>query len=650
MAPKKLPKFLKPSFLSRLSQVVFLQIIFVFGALAIVLLFPSETPNLLDRSKLIEERLESATNRLNAIIGLEWLQDSPTYFTSALKDKIALLLRSEDWITQADVYVSDLTGRQVLVFSYQASSEKSGKVQMKPLGLTLKSESTGSVIGPVFAGGDYLIYYYPFLISKKNQAFLSAAVHHNMIVSSRDNIQDALLLIFLGATLISLFTVYLVMKWFHNPLSKLIQRFSKTAQGGIYYQLEAEGDEESDKLAQAFNEMSAQLYDNKRELKEYLSKLNEANRSLVTSKGFLLTLINNSPNCLIVASEDRQIMISSKEALKTFGFESEREIIGRDIQEFFAQSAEDLVKANSVNDEQSGAEALCWKQNKTMFPAFVSIAPIIVGEDNRKAFLYIVRDISDSKSFQQMMIRLNRNYTRGEMAGDLAHDLNNYLAILMGNLELIPLFLKKNQMDKVDQKFEQMKGTLDKIAKYASGLMDSNHDELVFEKTHINQIIENVLAFIKPQKRFAGIAIETNLSTEIPAFDADANKIQQMMVNLLSNSSDAVTSRDSDKKIEIRTILSSDPGMFRLEITDNGPGVLEEKRSELFKSRFTTKRKGHGIGLITCRKIVDAHRGKIGCEFSDKTMFFVELPLTQTVGPKPSEEFEKTATAPTAVS
>ncbi len=631
MSPKILPRFIKPSFLSRLSQVVFFQIVFVFGALAIVLLFPFQTPNLVERSKMIEERLETASRRLAAVITLEWLPDSPTYFNSELKEKIEALLYAEEWISQADIFVSDLTGKQVLAYSYCPLPEKHEKVQMKPPGLSLKVESTGSVVGPVFAGEDFLVYYYPFVISKKNPAFLSAAVNHDMIVSNRGQVQQALLLIFLGATLISLFTVYLIMKWFHNPLAKLVQRLSKTAEGGIYYQLEAEGDEESDKLTKAFNEMSAQLYDNKRELEEFHSLLNETNRSLVTSKSFLSALINNSPSSLIVASEDGQIMIFSKEALKLFGFDSDREIIGKDIQELFAQSTENIIASHGANSNQNGAEALCWRQDKTMFPAFVTIAPIDVGESGRKAYLFIVRDISDSKSFQQMMIRLNRIYTKGEMAGDIAHNINNYLAILLGNVELVPMFLKKNDMEKVELKLEQMKGTLDKIGKYAAGLMDSEHDELLIEKIHINQVIENVLAFIRPQNRYAGILFDTSLATEIPAFDGDSAKMQQMMVNLLSNSCDAVAGREGDKKIQIKTSLAGDPNFIRVEVWDNGPGVVEDKRPSLFQNRFTTKRKGHGIGLITCRKIVDAHKGKVGFEFTNGTLFFVELPINRVI-------------------
>jgi len=632
-----LPKFIRPSFISRLSQVVFFQIIFVFGALAIVLILPSEPPDVIKRSKMIEEKMETATKRLAAVIALEWLPDSPTYFPQELRDKVESLLFAEDWISQADLYVSDLTGKQVLVYTYDPTRSEKKNVQMKPLRMTLKVEESGNMVGPVFAGDDYLVYYYPFVIARKNQAYFSVAVSHDMVVSNKGQLRQALLLIFLGATLLSLFTVYLIMKWFHNPLTKLVQRLSKTAEGGIYYQIETEGEEESDKLTHAFNEMSALLYDNKKELEHYHSRLNEASRSLVTSKSFLSALINNSPDCLIVASEEGQILIFSREALKSFGFDSDREIIGKDVQELFAQSIDDLITAHD-SKKQLGVEALSWRANKTMFPVFVTIAPIEVGDSNRKAHLFIVRDISESKSFQQMIIRLNKNYTKGEMAGDIAHDINNYLAILLGNIELLPIILKKNDSEKVDKKLEQMKGTLEKIGQYAAGLMDSDHDEVIFERIHINQVIENVLAFIRPQKRYAGIEINTKLSSEIPAFDADSGKLQQLVVNLMSNSCDAVSSKDGEKKIEIKTGMSEDSNMIRVEVTDNGPGVNEEKWPNLFQNRFTTKRKGHGIGLITCRKIVDAHGGRVGYDFSSETMFYIELPVSAVVKKRDAEE------------
>ena len=228
------------------------------------------------------------------------------------------------------------------------------------------------------------------------------------------------------------------------------------------------------------------------------------------------------------------------------------------------------------------------------------------------------------------------------MAGDIAHDINNYLAVLMGNVELIPMFLKKNNMEKVEEKLAQMTKTLDKINNYTSGLLDSEHADVKFVRIHVNQIIENVLAFLKPQKRCYGINVITELSTELPVIDADPAKLQQLLVNLFSNSCDALHDCKTEKTIRIRTLSSFTNGqhMSRIEINDNGSGVAEEKREKLFMERFTTKRKGHGIGLITCRRIVDAHGGSVGYDFTNGTTFYIELPQSQGKSTKSSDTAE----------
>ena len=64
-----------------------------------------------------------------------------------------------------------------------------------------------------------------------------------------------------------------------------------------------------------------------------------------------------------------------------------------------------------------------------------------------------------------------------------------------------------------------------------------------------------------------------------------------------------------------------------IQIHDNGPGVVKEKVDHLFKKRFTTKSKGHGIGLVTCKRIVDSHNGRIRYNYDNGALFSVELPL-----------------------
>jgi C4-dicarboxylate-specific signal transduction histidine kinase len=274
-------------------------------------------------------------------------------------------------------------------------------------------------------------------------------------------------------------------------------------------------------------------------------------------------------------------------------------------------------------------EVIARRSDGDLFPAYVAAAGIATQDGRRGATLYMCRDISESKRFQDMMIRLDRYYTRGQMAGDIAHEINNYLAVLMGNLELLPLLLKKGNSEKVDKKLTVMIDTVDKIARFANGLMDVPQEEVRLEQSSLNQIVENVVAFLKPQNRFDTVDITTNLSTDIPLLLLDQGQIQQLLVNLIYNASDAVSGKEkNERRIVISTLVSrdSDGEWACVEVRDNGPGVVPEREEALFKERFTTKRKGHGIGLITCRKIVENHRGSVRYRSDSGSVFTACFP------------------------
>jgi signal transduction histidine kinase len=103
------------------------------------------------------------------------------------------------------------------------------------------------------------------------------------------------------------------------------------------------------------------------------------------------------------------------------------------------------------------------------------------------------------------------------------------------------------------------------------------------------------------------------------------------LVNFVFNAADALEEVSGEKRVKLISQLVTAEGCryARVEVYDNGPGVPKDKRSILFKQRFTTKRKGHGIGLITCRKMVEAHHGRIGYTYADGSVFHFELPIEQ---------------------
>jgi len=129
------------------------------------------------------------------------------------------------------------------------------------------------------------------------------------------------------------------------------------------------------------------------------------------------------------------------------------------------------------------------------------------------------------------------------------------------------------------------------------------------------------------------VKIAAELSGDVGTVELDPGQIQQLLVNLIYNAGDALGAVDPPHQIIVATsALELDGKKYvQVEVRDNGPGVPDDRIDGLFRERFTTKRKGHGIGLITCRKIVDAHNGTMGYRTDGGAVFFFRLPVEQPV-------------------
>ncbi len=625
-----------PGFFARLSNIIIIQVLFVFAAVALLIFFPGRQSPVDTNPALQEPKLRLIAEKTSSL--LEG-QISPTE-NLLHNDKVQLslfpLFLEEEAITQAEIFVPVGDQGFVPIFAFQRPGQSRGEefsdhrlsniADAAIIHLGLKEPQALPISS--ICDARHLIHYYPFQLSADRPAVLVAVTEHNLVISDRSRLKYALFVLFLCSVLVSLLTVYLISNRFKGPLDRLIHGFEKTAEGELFYLFEAHGDAELKKLATAFNRMSESLWMNYKKLKQSNYNLAKANRASLESQLFLATLIDNTPSCVVTADSQGRIMIFNRKASEDFGLDKE-EAIGRNVDELFTNAVRESRIYQPSDPGQSGVEVLCRRRDGSTFPAFLIVSPIMTREGSITAYLYIIRDISESKNFQQMMIRLDRYYTRGEMAGQVAHEINNYLAVLSGNIELLPLMWGKGDQDKFHRRLEVMKQTVDKIARFSDGLMDTDPDKLTFEPADINQLVENTVAFLKPQNKFDNIEITTTLSSHLSLVGIDVGQIQQLLVNLLYNAAEALQDRPGQKKMWITTSVAGEGSAksVQIEIRDNGPGVAEDKKEQLFTKRFTTKRKGHGIGLITCRKIVEAHNGRITYRQEEGATFRFDVPI-----------------------
>jgi signal transduction histidine kinase len=149
------------------------------------------------------------------------------------------------------------------------------------------------------------------------------------------------------------------------------------------------------------------------------------------------------------------------------------------------------------------------------------------------------------------------------------------------------------------------------------------------QRAEVERVVDDVVALARPQKEFRGVRIETGVDAGL-AVAMSANRLTQVMLNLLLNAGAALASAARDDGRVRLVAFAADEGKVRIEIEDNGPGVAPAVRDRMFEPFATTKEvgQGTGLGLAVCRGLVESAGGEIGFDASVErgARFYVELP------------------------
>jgi PAS domain S-box-containing protein len=634
---------LKPGIIARLSHLIVIQVLFIFAALALILFVPdSETQSSGRLTALGRELARSAKQVSNHLqnegfiageLGEAEQEILRRYIDSLGTVEHAALVRINDTSRIDFLYVYERVGA-----GGNINATEKDVSSFLDLGMLRDLVMGGSCLPQPLLDSRHLSCYQTVYCGSEIQPLvLVLAANHELAISARSHLEYAVLILFLCSALVSLLTVSLLLRKFKRPLDRIVGGLEETAEGKLHHLVDLETDPQLGRLATAYNSMARRLWNHRRQLDHYFGQMEAANAELKESQSFLRTLIDSSPLGIVVTDPKSCIILFNRASVAEFGYQS-HEIVGC---QFDVLLAERLDRpAMSVDPEGRGAfEVICRRKDDVLFPAYVISSEVRADDGRHLANLYICRNITESRDFQEMMIRLDRYYTRGEMAGDIAHEINNYLAVLMGNVELFPRLLKKGDPEQITKKLEIMHAALQKIACFSDGLLDSPSDTVYLEPASMNQIVESVVNFLKPQNKFDTVEVTTELSTDVPVVYVDTSQVQQLLVNLVYNAAEALGDKTGERQIRVSMSPAtiSDQSAVQIVVRDNGPGVARDKEHLLFKNRFTTKRRGHGIGLITCRKIVDNHGGTISYEYCDGAVFSVVLP----VGTKPPQDEEQ---------
>ena len=261
--------------------------------------------------------------------------------------------------------------------------------------------------------------------------------------------------------------------------------------------------------------------------------------------------------------------------------------------------------------------------------------------------LGVMQDISlrkqleeERRNFEKQLLQTQKLESLGVLAGGIAHDFNNILTGVLGNAELA--LLKLSPTSPVREFVESIQKSAIRAADLCKQMLAySGKGRFVIEPLDLNQVIEEITHLLSVSISKKAI-LNYHLFPNLPAVEADATQVRQVVMNLITNASEAIGNRSGAITIStgvvdceeeyLKEIFMGDtlePGVYvYLEISDTGLGMDKETQEKIFDPFFSTKFTGRGLGLAAVLGIIRGHKGaiKVYSEKNRGTTFKILLP------------------------
>jgi two-component system sensor kinase FixL len=345
------------------------------------------------------------------------------------------------------------------------------------------------------------------------------------------------------------------------------------------------------------------------------------------------------PVAALVADRHGRIMVANAAAVKLFGY-SRDELIGAPVDMLVCTARGDSPSSPSGNvgaawpvyPAEHSCDRIARCKDGVAFAPEITMVPLCSARASDT--LTIVMDRTERQELlriRQELVHLSRVSTLGELAGALAHELNQPLTAILSNAQAAQRFMATQPVN------------LAEVREILEDLVNDNHRAseilrrirvLVKKEApepaplRLDGVVADVVRMVHGDALRRGISLTLDIAPGLPWVHGERVQLQQVLLNVLLNSFEAVEACPVEDRVVMIGAALDGPTMIRVAVRDRGPGLAPDKLDKLFSPYFTSKRDGLGLGLSISRSIVQGHGGRIWAENNEQqgATFYFTLP------------------------
>lgn len=435
-----------------------------------------------------------------------------------------------------------------------------------------------------------------------------------------------------------------------KPIQALAEASKEIARGNLEHRVSTVADDELALLANSFNQMTAQLGENRRKIEAGAAELRDKNLALEERRNYIETVLESLSTGVISLDENdcvTTINASAVEILKLGHIPSAR----TELAEIVTPEDRIVLERLLRRARRAGKAAEQTELGRNSSPDGASLPVALTATALRSSLgqgrgvVLVIEDLSELLSAQ-------RAAAWSEVARRMAHEIKNPLTPIQLSAERIAKNFHRGsngenganggngshtdgvrERERVASIVDECTATITREVAGLKAMVDEfsrfarlPHARL--ESADLNEVVLQAVALY--EDRLYDVRMDVRLGQRLPAAMLDAEQLRRVFVNLIDNALEALAGVDGERRITIATAHDPSRGVVLVEVTDTGHGIPRSDFGRLFQPNFSTRERGTGLGLAIVQRIITDHNGRIrvAANHPRGAKFIIELPIT----------------------